>query len=342
MSAASSTMTLTPTLAKCRVAGIGASAKINGCTYVLHSTNEAAPYAGTFDISCPSGSTIEFDALNDCTVQVPAQSALANVEFANTGTSGSGRTITMTLNVSGLKSTQVGTECPSPNGTTALNGTLTSTTLIKGSDGEYAVGVYLGNEQSGETPLHSFQGEEFPLVVQAVEPQGYPAKITVPIYSTTSCELMTGKSLLSAAGGALTQGIQKMEKCSNSVGTVSMNGCYFVLNHASSEVPGPTVGIACGEAGASITYLAAGACTIKIPAQGGGPSFSVENKGTGSSRYMRITWWMSGLKYVEACTGKSLVGASISGTWDVKGYQYEGLEAGGLPKAGAQKGIWST
>jgi opacity protein-like surface antigen len=77
-SAALSSLSLTPSYgSECEAAGIGATVKANGCRFVLHSTNESAPYTGVMDIACQKeGEAIEV-TFSTCQVAIPPRPASA-------------------------------------------------------------------------------------------------------------------------------------------------------------------------------------------------------------------------------------------------------------------------
>lgn len=99
--------------------------KWNGCEHVLTVSNAGPPYVGKFGIDCPSEDPYQFTAGN-CTVNIPDQSARAEVSYENTG-SGSERSVEVTLNVSGLEHSF---SCLP--GMTFENGTYTGSFVLEG------------------------------------------------------------------------------------------------------------------------------------------------------------------------------------------------------------------
>jgi len=121
--------TLTPTFAKCKLAGLAAEVRVNGCKYTL--TNTATALEFNMDITgCTTGKTIEIrSSVLNCTITVKEQGPVAKITFGNAGSSPSHIVATMAVvNLHGLVD---GTDCPDPNGTTVATGTLTGKTTIK-------------------------------------------------------------------------------------------------------------------------------------------------------------------------------------------------------------------
>lgn len=141
--AASSSLALAPGYGSCAFAGLQMGFNSNGCKFVLTSTNGTPPFVGTLGVSCSSetGAMMISTPAFGCTVSIPVQSGLSAVEFENTGT-GTGRSITAVLNVSGLSYTE-SSKCFSPGAHT--NGTYTGSISIPGLNAKgKAEGVFLG------------------------------------------------------------------------------------------------------------------------------------------------------------------------------------------------------
>jgi hypothetical protein len=100
-------MTLEAEFAECFGNGIIPSAvDMNGCRYVFHVLNSAAPYVGSAAISCSSGGGIQADMFaTGCHVEVPTQSGLSGVTFANVGTGSTGQ-VKVTFDLKGVKYSQ--------------------------------------------------------------------------------------------------------------------------------------------------------------------------------------------------------------------------------------------
>jgi Na+-transporting methylmalonyl-CoA/oxaloacetate decarboxylase gamma subunit len=131
LSAASSQLGLQWTYGlPCVFAGFGSPIMQNGCEIVLHVSNAGPPYVGSTDIVCPAGKGIVFTAsaagVTKCTATIFGQTGLEGISFENLGT-GSGRSIEATLNLSGIKYTQVA-----------------GTGLGKCTAGEFENGTYTG------------------------------------------------------------------------------------------------------------------------------------------------------------------------------------------------------
>jgi len=111
LSAASSTLTITPKYSECTAFGfLSATVTTEGCTYVFHATEEVS--AGVFnshaDVSCPEGKSIKIAAAT-CKAEVKAQTGLTTVKSTNSGSS-----VTVQPNVTGIAMTvtQDGFGCP--------------------------------------------------------------------------------------------------------------------------------------------------------------------------------------------------------------------------------------
>lgn len=94
----------------CTFTGFMATINQNGCQFVWHVDNAGPPYVGSIDIKCPTEKGIEITSwgggMKICTATIRPQTGLKGVSFANMG-AGSGRTITATFNLSGIKYAQV-------------------------------------------------------------------------------------------------------------------------------------------------------------------------------------------------------------------------------------------
>jgi hypothetical protein len=330
MSEASSTLTLTPTYSKCTLSGQAATASVNTCKYAFHSTNEKAPYTGSMDVACgKEGDAIEFTQLSSgCQVKIPAQSALGSVAFANSGSSRS-RAITVTLNVTGLKYTE-SSKCPKGGGTHE-NGTYTGSSVVKGINEKagHAVGVYLANEQVADPLL--LEGESYPLIVRG-EQQGSP-KFGIQ-WDTFEC-FGQSKNEISGSMSEFSQNVELYE-CN---AALNMHSCYFTLHPTTGESPLATgsMGIACKEEGAAITFTVFGSCEVKFPTQSGLNSVYFENTGKGTSRGIHLEMKVSALKYTESSSCPhpgTHENGTLSGSWNLKGFEsILGIE-------GSQEGIW--
>jgi len=119
LSAASSTMTFSPSYLNCLGFGfLNASVDAELCTYVLHATEQTTftAWSSHFDISCPFKESIKIVA-GTCKAEIKSQTGLTSVRLENAAGS-----IALKPNVSGISMTvtQDGFGCP-------FNGTGTKT-----------------------------------------------------------------------------------------------------------------------------------------------------------------------------------------------------------------------
>ncbi len=119
-------LTLTPTYSGCTFGGLAATVKMNGCKYTF--TGSAAQTATVDVTGCTTGKTITITKGN-CTIAIGEQSSLSHVIFISEGT-GSTMDLLAQETVSGIKSTQTGSECPAP-GSTQSDGTYSGTTTFR-------------------------------------------------------------------------------------------------------------------------------------------------------------------------------------------------------------------
>jgi hypothetical protein len=322
-SEASSALTVTPSYSECTVGGLGATLKANSCNYVLHSTNESAPFTGSMDISCSKeGDAIEA-VQGGCSLKFPAQSSLGSVELQNTG-SGQTRAIAATLNISGLKYTQAG--CSGSNGTFE-NGTLTGSSTINSNQGKYAVGVYLAGEQI-ENPPHLFKSSQYPTLVESSASSLW---ITTNMASV-KCYPMTSAGKMEGAAATLTQTYVSWgpESCTNSGGNFKMNGCNFSLHAPASRPPftGAFLELSCAS-GKALTFSHWGTCPVTIPPQIIANSLTLENTGSGTSAGVHVAIGTNTLEYTEGtnCTSPGTHhNGQFSWTWNLGGYEFTGEE----------------
>jgi hypothetical protein len=125
-------MDMVPQLDDCSLAGvIPTEIDGNGCAMRYHVGSGTGPYQGSVDIICPTGKeiTMSSPALgSSCRTEIPPQNGLEGATFTNTG-SGSGREITVALNLTGLRYTI--SDCPEKNGE-ASDGTVVDGQSISG------------------------------------------------------------------------------------------------------------------------------------------------------------------------------------------------------------------
>lgn len=341
---ASSTLTLTPAFSSCSYVGFGAPASVNSCKYVLHSTNEEAPYTGTIDIACSKeGDAIEFKT-SACTVKFPAQSSLGPISLANTGFTGSSRSITATFNVTGLKSTETGT-CPNPG--THENGTFTGTSVLTGSNLGFADGIYLGSKQVEPPPL--FQGEEYSTVINTAPQTAMQFNFPGGSLGYFNCTGFEGNGILNNAAGVLVQNIMQWNGCYAGGGfSVNINHCAVTLKATTIEAGGAAglMGVSC-PTGSAFSF-SNGPCTVSIPSQSNRTAMKFENVGAGTTREVIATFSVGNLKFTAGggCTEPGTrENGFMSGALRLKGYQNVGFQfiEGEYIRyltTGSRKGIW--
>lgn len=325
-SAASSAVSLVPSYGACTISGTGATFKPNGCSFVLHSTNESAPYKGTMDIACAKEGEVLEASNAECKLTIPAQSGLGGVSFTNSG-KGRARTILSIANLTGLKYT-FAKGCPEKTVGTFEGGTVESGTTISGTNekGTYGLGVYLANEQIEEPPL--FKAETYLATVKGVASKPRFGLKFANFYCGTS-NLTAGLSAASAKMSAAPE----LNGCSTAgTGfTVQYHGCEFSLGLSGGGPPnGAGMGLSCP--GEPLTLTSA-LCTIKIGSQEWPGSVSFTNTGTGKSR--GVSWHMgvTTMKYEQSsCAGGS--GSFSNGELEAD-WQLSGSLAAGQPD-----GLW--
>lgn len=115
LSAASSTLTLTPVHKACFGLGFATTVETAGCTYVLHATEKASPenYKASFDVSCVAGKSIKFTA-GACKWEVQNQGDREAVDLIDDTAATPKRDVTMKPTVGPLAYTvtQDGVGCP--------------------------------------------------------------------------------------------------------------------------------------------------------------------------------------------------------------------------------------
>ena len=305
LSAASSSVSLTPEMKSCIAFGLVATPVLNSCKYVLNSTNEAEPFTGTVDIACSKeGDAMEFKTAT-CVLKIPAQkgfaTGLANSEFAIRSRN---RRITETINAGGIKYTQIGA-CPKGSGNFE-NGTLTGTSVIRGynAPAEHAVGVYLANEQVSAPPLFSTEGGPWGITSGATTMQ---ASFGISF----NCSFQVDAGEFPVATDKLTLGVSQWKGCYyGHEFSVNPNGCTlgFQATTSENEDAWGVLNIDC-PLGAAITFSAFfGQCNVSIPAQANRAKLTFNTVGTGKGRKVATGVSVSGLTYtgsggLSACKG---------------------------------------
>jgi hypothetical protein len=325
-STASSTLNLVPSYSECELTGgIATTVTLNGCYYVLHSTNESAPFAGSVDIACAKeGAAIEAVA-GSCKLTIPAQSSLGTVEFSNTG-KGRARAIVASFNLSGLKGTY-GSGCYSQTIGTFENGTLKETSTLKGSNDKetYALGVYLANEQIDEPPL--LRAETYPVTMKG--------EAKSPSFSFNLGKFECTASNLWGWSGAATAQMPVTPEFTgcNLAGTtfvVQNNGCEFALTLAAGGPPN-IGGMKLTCPGTPMTFLW-GACVIRVGSQEWPGSVEIKNTGTGKARGVEWHASLTGVKYEQSScpsSNGSFTNGQLNAVWQLTGFG-EGKQQQGL------------
>lgn len=348
LSAASTSLTMTPTYSGCQAYGLNTTPSVGSCKYVYNITaGESSPYTGTVGVSCSKeDDSISFKGPG-CTMTIPMQSALASVDFANApGKHSRNRYVTVTFNVTKLKYTETGVFCPSAG--THEDGTYTGTSVLKGAKDGHAVGVYVDSKQVESPPL--FEGEKYPTVVPTELKTSASFKFPGMNTDSFNCNTFRANFLVEGVTGELVETFKKWEGCY--VGgsfKVNTNGCWFGFPVAIGESP-----LASGSAkitcpgGAKITFTAVyGGCSVSIPAQSGLNSMEYENTGSGANRAILAKFNITNIEYTATGVTCSKAGTYKDGqiftTWNLKGYEFLGSEQvdGGTEyNKGKQQGIW--
>lgn len=75
-------VTVTPSYTECTFLGVGTTVTTNGCDYTFTEPTGTGPFTGKVDVGCPTGKSIEFEALG-CRVKVGGQTGLGTVTYTN-------------------------------------------------------------------------------------------------------------------------------------------------------------------------------------------------------------------------------------------------------------------
>lgn len=110
--------------------GLAVTINWGGCEDTLDLLNAGPPYVAEYGLDCPAGNSYQFGLGGICTVSIPDQSGLDQVNLETTGT-GTSRAIGVDFEVTGLKYTISGVKFLCGNGTYE-NGTFSGTTTLKG------------------------------------------------------------------------------------------------------------------------------------------------------------------------------------------------------------------
>jgi hypothetical protein len=326
---ASSTLDLTPTYSGCTLGGLAATITPNGCHLNYTSTSESAPFTGTFGVNCSAGSAIEIKQ-GTCVISIASQSGVSGMEFTNSG-SGNSRTVTATYGLTTLAYSG-GAGCPGSLVGSFSNGTMTGTSVLKGSVGLRQVGVYVGNSQVETGP--QFQSSNYPAIVDIVAANSFLWNFNG---TTMKCNTFVGSSNLAAASPELRQSVNFAGCTAGGIEfKIAMNGCSFVNYVEGGSFTGGTE-IACS-AGQEMT-LTWGSCVIGFPSQNRPGSVAYTNGELGGMKQVAVSLNASGVKYNGgAGCATNLIGAhenaTLSDSWTLRSF----LDAGG--SKGAQTHLW--
>jgi hypothetical protein len=320
----------------CTAFGVKTTISTNSCKFVFNSTNESAPYSGTFGVACSKGGdSILYDAPSlPCKVTIPAQASLGSVEFANTGINAH-RAVTATLQVSNLKYTKTGVGCPGQG--TFETGKITGSYSIEArskAEPENAEeegirnGFYLANEQVAPGPA-LLRAELFPVKVAG---SAFGTSLETPAGYQINGNLGLETSLSAASGVLnLTPGFSGFTYFGSKV-VFTNNGCYLAA-HLSSEITG-TADIVC-PAGQSISVKSVSSnCVENILPQTGLNAVGFKNIGTETTRAVEITLALTGMKYTTSgseCPKAGSFEGGLKSTVPLKGFN----------AGGGQEGIWT-
>lgn len=139
LSAASSSLTVSPTLSGCYAFGfIGATVSMNGCEYRFNATSGSADaFGGTMDIVCPTGKKITVVGGN-CEVQIGAQTGLTGISYANLTEAEPKAAATVGFGVKGFTYTKTkdGLICPLAGTGTLADGVIVGGATVLATDSE--------------------------------------------------------------------------------------------------------------------------------------------------------------------------------------------------------------
>lgn len=142
LSAASTTITMSPTYTVCTAFGfLNATVNFNGCKYLFHAGEEVAAdkHAGSVDIVCPAGGFIAISA-STCETQIPPQTGL-NTNNIENNTSPMDATATGSLTGITYTKTKDGFLCPFAGTGTKTDGGYAGTATAIGTSGGVQVGI---------------------------------------------------------------------------------------------------------------------------------------------------------------------------------------------------------
>ena len=298
----------------------------NGCQLIYRPGAQTSVnhYGGSFDISCPSGKSIQIgNAKSYCTVTIGSQSGLA-ATYENIG-SGSTATVKATANATGIKYSQSGTHCSSG---TFEGGSWSGNLTLQASNGGSQTGLRLthkGTIAIGGTPP-KLTAASYP--VSLVGAQSAAQQFSLQ-YGKTNCE----GAAFSSGPLSSTSELPVTAEYSGCTfagfeATVSASGCQYLFNIENAGPPYTgKASISC-EGANTIKIVATSAgkvkCTATIGSQStnaGGLSFTNEASTVG------LGFAVSGIAYHQqkgeglgACTTGDYTTGTYAGSSVLTGY----------------------
>lgn len=146
VSAATTSVSVTPSYSECTAFGFPSAIDTNGCKYIF---NVGAGTTGDADISCEAGKSITFTAIGagtvKCTIHITSQSYIAGaVTYSNTG-SGTTREMGIEVSLSGIDYSHTkGTGIGACTAGSATNGTVSAAALVTGEEDKASGAAHIG------------------------------------------------------------------------------------------------------------------------------------------------------------------------------------------------------
>jgi hypothetical protein len=126
----STSITLEPVLAECKLFGGAAEHRTNGCAYVFKLVAASSPPTANVDITCPAGQKMEVESkIVDCLLTIGAQAGVKHATFANAGIDAT-RDTTINVTLTEIDYEEDGEDCISAGGHN--DGSYTGTVTLKG------------------------------------------------------------------------------------------------------------------------------------------------------------------------------------------------------------------
>jgi len=319
---------LTPTYSGCRTSS-GTEGEVtyhvNGCSYVFKIGKKAIA-DNTMQLSCPVGKQLEITHPN-CTIKVPPQTFSQGVAYTKI-TEGGKAALTLDLTAQATVNYEGGI-CIFLGTTHTFN--LTGSIILTGKN--TTGGAATGIEATGSAePQFRFESSHTALTGTL----GATHKMTFGVLlGTVECSTATLDGTAAATFSTQITVIPAYGGCGGSgrEWTAHMNGCAYVLTTAGLETSGK-VDVECpaGKAIETTIDKFPEGCTITIPAQTAGGVVDYEEKGSGSSRDLLLTWTLEGMTYTR--DGCEVGGSGNNGTMSGS------ITLSGEDTSGNPKGIW--